>query len=1015
MRKFNKVKRKIDKYAIPLEKMLDLGKEQHIRMLYLVNELVKNFNSIIDTRQRMEILKIRRIEESGKSEDVMREVVDNELTKVRRNLAVMDNYITEFIDSTDRQMKYNDEYVSKMTEAKDKFYESIKDSEIILEYKTKAEVIQNLDSKLEGLSRVSKDAKMIRREAEILKKDVDTLQKLGYQFLQEKSQIVDNLLNLNAQVRELSNFYKSLIDKQKDNVKTLDLWCENIEDFYKIISFFSEAKAKKKLSDGFSNIINYINILVEIYKGANDEKLSKNYVSIFIEYKTIFEKYKEINLNKSVELINKIKDEYFIQNRVTPMKEFTPYIDSVIKAMNNVFMSLLWFANFLKFYKDIKFNEKLNDFTPPREIDINKLASLSRSELSQNGGGGISNTGVIWGNFNNDMIKLIDNSIDTGTDNRTPMVTKIQKFIDSCIGDDLIKFNSYYLSANKTTRHNNLGYFKRENETSNEYTYYEFIPESKTFGKSIDKKIDISKKPNIKPDERSMPALIHVKDNLYLYYPGNKLQFHSPGSELKASAKLYMFFCYALNSDSLEHVNERSNVCLLDIYTGYPIIKPRRDHMSLLEGEFIYDAFFAKNKDKDVLTSFINDIATSILIKRYDSLQLVDQDYCDILDETKESFMSKFRDNVKDHSFTYAPHEAMFPFEQWNISKYRSIPITNEKDKNLDDFINNEIKTEKENAEKIDMDTIKKNINEINRSFITDTLFNPKFPISIDPIFKTFVTIDKVEELEAKIMDIVKNLLEGEKRSSSSKMKTMQQGRLSELKSSAFMDNLYLLKPAVQQIVLREATFNIFKEQSTKDIHLLEYDFYSTKEQRVHALNPELAFEISKVGDEQPNIKIMERLVGKISIQDRFDEYMKTNDDPDGKILQLNFSDILPALKKMSKQEFANFMNTNFLDEKRKYDIMLSNIFLGRLAYVSDAIKSDLSESWFTKNGFNDNGLSKFIANNIEIKRKNQKKQQNPVADDSALALVGGSTRTKKNYSKSSFTRKTAKLMMKIN
>lgn len=1018
MRKLNKVKRKIDKTAIPLEKMLDLGKEQHAKMLYFVNELVNKFNSVIDTRQRIEILKIRRIEESAKTDFAVRDIVDYELTKGRRNLAELDNGITELIDNTQRQMEFNEKYLVKMREAKDKFIESIKDSEIILEYKNRANLIQNLDIKLEGLSRVSKEAKALRKEAEILKQDFDNLQKLGYQFLQEKSQIVNNLLSLNAQVSELITFYNKLTTQQKENVKTLELWRENVEDFYKILNFIG-VDSEKKIIDGLTDIIKYINILVEIYKRANDEKLNTNYVSIFIEYKTQFEKFKTINVKKSVELIKAIKDEYFSQTRVTPIQNFIPRIDSIIQAMNNVFMTLLWFLNFMKFYKDSKFNDKLSEFVPKREVNLGRLVELSNPESQS--GGGASDMRIMWGTFQSEMNKNISESISesASTENKmNSMVKTIQSFIYSTLKSEFAKFNSYYRGANPSAVRNKIGYFKRENERTTKYTYYNvYNEETKSFTKSETAtaiEIDIAFKPKIKTEDLQFPAVIHVKDNLYLYYPGRILQFYKPNASMKNDAKLYLFFCYVFEQQDITQLTEHSNILLLDIYTGYPIIHPGRDHMTLLDEQFIYKVLFESNKDENAQKGFVNEIATSILVKRYNSLQLVEQDYCDILDETNDEahFMSKFRDNVQENLLTSQPHEPMYPHNEWNIGVYRHIPITITSDKDLDDEIASIDKKAKESVEKVDIETIKENINKINQTYITNVLFNPNFPISIDPELKTFITVNNVGELEDKIMERAKGLLEGAKRRSSSKLKTMQQRRLSELKSTAFMDNLYLLSPAVQQILIRETAFTTFKEKTTKDIKMLEYDFSSTKEERTQALNPELAFEVANAAVDKPNLKIMEKLVGKISIQDRFDEYMKTYDDQMGTSLNLNFPDILPALKKLSKTEYTNFLNINFYDAKPLYDRKLFEVFFTRLAHVSDAVKSDLSDNWFNQHGFTDNGLIKTISHYAELskRKKDQQKKNFNLAENTSgvigAVVVTGGRRTRTRQHKISSNRK---------
>jgi hypothetical protein len=1007
MRKFNNVKRKIDKLAVPLERISDTAKELYNSLYYLINNLASTFNDIIDTNQRIEILRIRRIDESAKNNFAARDIVDYGLEQGRQNIVRLDRTIDVTIEEIEKHIIKNDKYILKMDEAIQKYLDAIKDSEIILAYQAKANVLSDLTNAISSLKNVTKGAKSMRNKVSILHKDYDTLEKFGYQFLQEKSKTTQQLISLKLQINDLIVFYRELLEKQKTNVKTIDLWKANVEEFYQILSFILGTKSvfilkDNKIYKNLDDIIKYISYLIEIYKRANDIKLASNYLEIFAKYKDLFTECRDVYLKKCMDLIISIKDEYFNQVRVTPIKQYNTRVDDIIGTMNKMFFMLLWFSNFIKFYKDTKYNENLSDFMPKREIDFNKLVKLADPLVSQSGGG----NSVEWGSFKNSMSSLIQESIESSTDKRVPMIEAIDNFINMVIDkQDMTYFMQYYHNNNNVR--NRIGFFKREDIKDHIYTYYnEYNEFTKSFSASDTKiKIDIASRPEIRPNDKSNSALIKVKGNLYLYYPGTKLQYFVPNSPLKTEAQKYMFFCFVFGAKSLQAIDENTRVYLLDIYSGYPIIHPGRDHMSLLNAEFIYDALFEKNKNADVQNEFVKDVATSIIVKRYNSLQLVHQNYCDILDDSKDEsyFVSKFSKNAVEHSFTNLPNEAMYPFNEWEIDKYRAIPITRTgtNDKGLEDFIKDSDQKDKENIEQLEEEKMKDLINAQNKQYINDVLFNPNFPISVDPVFKTFITANNVNELEDFIMEKTKELFEGDKRRSSSKIKKMQQRQLNELKSTAFMDNLNLLRSSIEQISLREAVIYVFKEKTSKELHMLDWDFASTKEQRMQPLKPELADEISQLAKEPFDVKIMEKYVGKSSIQDRFDEYMKSGDDPYGRNLENIYIEILPALKKMSQTEYKNFMFVNFLDAKPLHDRRLLDAFLTRLAYVSSAVRSDLSKEWFIQNGFQDpdNGLIKSIVTLAEIikKKKQQGNRPNRFEDE---IQSGGNFRSRKTHKK---------------
>jgi hypothetical protein len=987
MRKFNKVVNKINKQAIPLEKLEDQGKERYVNLQGIINNIAKIFNSVIDERKIREILLIRSKEDTKEGDEADKHIVERNLLSVGQSLKTYDNELYHNMAEIDSQIEKYNEYLEKLQKHSESFKESIEDSELLLEKQAEIKVKLDIEARTAEIYEVSKEGKQLKREITNYKNDYDKIIKYSAQFKQEKSDILDKLLVLEKLSSDIIKYYKTLIIDQKQNVRNFDFWREYIVEFYKIIS----SVKFKDLIDGIDRIINNVNSLISIYKRADEVKLNTEYVIFFEDYKTLLIKSRDEYL-KNVNLeITAIKMEYFKNTLVIPISKIKTRVDNVIYLTERVIKILWKFSTFLKYYKNSKFNEILKDLFNKREENITYPDDSSQK-------GGAKTIREEWGAFINEMSDIIDEPVK-GTDNKIRIINSINdKLVNKKERYNMENFNNTYYKIDSKIR-NHIGYFKRNSDSETKFTYFNRYNESnETFEASVNKfEIDLAnpKLSNITDlDKPALIELVSIGGNLYLFYAGKILQRN--GELMDTEASNYMFFCNNFNNNKDDDLNENSKFLLLDAFTGYPVINLKSDHLALLDANFMFEVVYnnkiikipedaTEARKAQIRKTFIDkaqkDLAEPYFTKGYGNLQFTHQYYSTIINPYSTS---PFKINIlKDNRI----HHGTKIFEQSEFNNWKEhlkayIPSISK----IDSYDNSESITKtKKDHKNMNEDQIKAEILSQNKDFLQDVLLNPSFVIDIDYDLRTFNEIDSVEEFEKVILKQILTLFEASKASSKSKRKsTSGRKKPSEFINKSLMDNLNLLRSILDKLLKIEDKIKEFKDKNDAELKLLEWDLAKSKERRLEQMNPELSAKIEELIKTVPDKDVLEKTLAKSSIQDRFETYMTKNISPNADSsayeLKANFKDIIEAIKKFTDGQLTAFINLNFLGDSptaTKFGSALLPYFLNRFVAAIGAARSltPLDKPWFDKEGIKGDFLQYLILETVQkIKGANKKK-----------------------------------------
>lgn len=1015
MRKFNKVVNKINKQAIPLEKLEDQGKERYINLHGTINKIAEIFNSVIDERKIREILLIRSKEGTKVGDEADKHIVERDLLSVGQSLKTYDNELYQYMASIDRQTEKYNEYLEGLRKHSDSFQASIEDSQKLLEKQAEIKVKLEIEARTADISAVSKEGKQIKREIANYNNDYSKIIKYQAEFKQEKAEILDKLLVLEKLSSDIIKYYKKLIIDQKQNVKNFDFWREYIEEFYVVIS----SVKFKDLTKGIESIIYNVDLLISIYKRADEIKLNTEYVKFFEDYKVLLIKSRDEYL-KNVNLeITAIKTEYFKNTLVIPISKIKTRVNNVIYLTERVIKILWSFATFLKYYKNSKFNEILKDIFNKREDDITYV-----DEPLQKGGAKTKDYQE-WGIFINAMEDVFEKS-ESDESEETDYKTKIIKIIDDKLVKkqeryDMKAFNdNYYDKEGESKIRNHIGYFKRQSDSETKFIYFNKYKQAdiNTFEADVDKfEIDLAdSKLNI--SDLDKPALIELHGfdgNLYLFYAGKVIQRNNTPMDSEASD--YMFFCYNFNKNKI--FDENSKLLLLDAFTGYPVINLKDSHLALLDASFMFEAVYKNlNFAEDVDERFLNkaefELAEPYFKKGYGHLQFTHQYYSkSIIDPySTNPFKINILKNVRIFKASKQFEQSELKLWKDNLKAYTpSISRFNGEE--------NPIKTPKKDPKNMTGEEIKEEILKQNKDFLKDVLLNPSFVIDVDTDLRTFKEVDTVEELEKAILKQILELFEASKASSKSKRKSTsgRSKKPSEYINKSLMDNLNLLRSVLERLLKIEGKIKEFKDKNYAELKLLDWDLAKSKERRLEQMNPELSAKIEELIKAVPDKDILEKSLGTSSIQFKFESYMTQNisldDDKFAYILKNNYPDIIPTISKFSDDQFKEFINLNFYGDSptaKKFGQKLFPVFMTRFVIAIEANRAAvLDDTWFTSKNITSTTLKGTIKDIVET-LKNKKKEKDIFGQ---LQAVGGQISTIKRHRLTSALRHSKKRISK--
>jgi hypothetical protein len=991
MRRFKKIANNINKAAAPLEKLADRGKEQYHTFFLLIHAIIPEFNAIMDNLQLTEICTILKIDSLNTGANSKADAIKKQLFNLGQDIKSHERLTDNLRFRIEKQRVSNDIYVEKFKEANFKLEEAIRNSDQLLDFQSDTKIIMDLEEKTRELTFISKEGDKLRKRAVNYQSDFDKVNKLNLEFKQQKSEIAEKLLNYNYQVDELIKFYEKMILEQKGNEKNMKIWAKHINEFYKLLKSIDIKKFKEKLDE----IVKLIDNIIILYKQAADSKLNTTYVAYFEKYRDMFIKYSKEYLDNIKLEIDNIKNEYFdVDKNIIPMKDILPRVNTLIILVQTIVWGLVWFASFLRFYKDSKFNMELKDVAIARKSLTTSILSPKEKEFAQAGGKGIGE----WGMFINKMNQIIDNNDLSIDDKKTAYIETIDTIINLNDYYSKARFNEYYEhnteGASTSSVLNKIGYFKRDKITDLVYKYYNVYDSDKhTFGLDVDKTQTIDLNQFTFPIDQLNPALIRVEGNLFLYYPGTKLLFHNVGAAVSPEeAQKYMFFCYVFDSKTIDPstITDKSHILLLDIYTGYPILKIGDDHITLLDSSEIYDIMFDKVKISEYLKTNVIDIAKSIFTRNYASLQLSHQLYHGILSDSKDddTNIKLFGKKCFENPLTTRKTVPMPSFDKWLKKIYQpEIKQTTEANLPLNDTSADKISKKLEDGEQLSQADVKKIIIGNNKEIIKEILESPIIVLSMDKDLKTFKEINGVEELEKEILRLVNELLKTIKhhsiRSKGVSTSTAHVAPAASAASAApsLLDNMTVLSQIVQHIIRIETEIKTFKDKLITDIKFMEWDTTKTKERRLKQLKPEVTEKLQELEKAEPDSEVILKIISKFPIQDKFDEYMKKNlnlnDDKDGVDLSINYNDIIDYLKnEKSEDNISKFINMNFLDKPKAQYSNLFNAFRERLAYAIGGVNiQNIDDFYKDDQPFGTKRLNELIKSRVLEIKKGQKKK----------------------------------------
>ena len=616
-----KIHRKINKAALPLELIYDQGAAIYTVFKSITDEIIKEYNNLLDFKQIREINHIRLIN------NLKTNTKKDENITIEENIKVVNKQIKDTIirigvsySDGERELKAITKFKDKMFIYRERLFKAIDaSSDKLTKRQAKINSEVKLAMALQGKN-VDKEKTRIQLKVKYYENDYNEITKLNAEFLNTRTEKLNELNAFEQKVDKLLYYYnETLIKTYSNNDKVLAEWRIKVRKFYDYLNIIVKRMdgGLQKFKADLGGIIKLSELLVDSYNKTGNKTVKENYVSQFDKYIKLFKELSDTGLSKIITYFGNVYNEYFEQNIVIKLSKISEIVNLAFDAFNRILNYVRDYYFFFVFHKDTRWNSELKQiFTNKEKITETTAMEIIEKDnappkLQAGGAGDLDSENearskhVIFDTKLKEAVEKFTDKDDEGFkkefDSAINMIFKLDMYAKFNRGE--INFMKFYGNKDdKEPCYSGIGYFKRNNDTEKIYSYYKYNFRLEIFELQDDIKIDISdiltteeevRKPHlICLDSKAAIPQIEGIENIALLYPGFEIKHDTEWQSISIEEpdRNIMFFCVQLSPNSLSGSARDDKVLMLDPYSGMPVITTKTQ-IALLTFESLLNTF----------------------------------------------------------------------------------------------------------------------------------------------------------------------------------------------------------------------------------------------------------------------------------------------------------------------------------------------------------------------------------------------------------------------------------------
>jgi len=613
-----KIHRKINKAALPLELIYDQGAAIYTVFKSITDEIIKEYNNLLDFKQIREINHIRLIN-NLKTNTKADEINIIEANIKKSNKQIKDTIIRIGVNYSDgeRELKAITKFKQQMFIYRDRLFKAIDaSSDKLTKRQAKIDSEVKLAMALQGKN-VDKEKTKIQLKVKYYENDYNEITKLNAEFINTRTEKLNELNVFEQKVDKLLYYYnETLIKTYSNNDKVLAEWRIKVRKFYEYLNIIAKKMdgGLQKFKADLGGIIKLSELLVDSYNKTGNKTIKENYVSQFDKYIKLFKELSDNGLSKIITYFGNVYNEYFEQIIVIKLSKISEIVNLAFDSFNRILNYVRDYYFFFVFHKDTRWNSELKQiFTSKEKItETTAMEIIKKDKAPQAGGAGdldseneARSKHVIFDTKLKDAAEQFTDKDDEGFkkefNSAISMIIKLDMYAKFNRGEtNFMKF--YGNKDDKEPCYTGIGYFKRNNDTEKIYSYYKYNFRLENFELQDDVKIDISdiltteeevRKPHlICLDSKAAIPQIEGLENIALLYPGFEIKHETDWQSISIEEpdRNIMFFCVQLSPNSLSGSVRDDKVLILDPYSGMPVITTKTQ-IALLTFESLLNTF----------------------------------------------------------------------------------------------------------------------------------------------------------------------------------------------------------------------------------------------------------------------------------------------------------------------------------------------------------------------------------------------------------------------------------------